>query len=79
MHLLIGQAETMAKAATDLVSARDVVPFMGAAIALLLVVVAYIFKLWRDSEKARADERTAELQRLTQINDRLSKAGNKGD
>lgn len=74
MHLLIGQAETMVKAASDMVSARDVVPFMGAAIALLIGALVYVFKLWRDSEKTRYDERAAELQRLTQINDRLTKS-----
>ena len=69
---LLAQAETMTKAATDLVSARDVVPFMGAAIALLLGVAVFLFRLYQ-AEVAKGDARSErELERLTKINDRLT-------
>ena len=64
--MLLAQAETMAKAATDLVSARDVVPFMGAAIALLLAAVVYLFRL-------RETERTEHNNHLKTITENLSK------
>jgi hypothetical protein len=70
--MMLAQAVEMGKAATDLVSARDVVPFMGAAIALLLCVSAYLFSLLR-AEIAKGDTRSErELERLSKINDRLT-------
>jgi hypothetical protein len=72
MTIVLAQAVEMGKAATDLVSARDVVPFMGAAIALLLAVSAYLFSLYR-GEIAKGDVRSErELERLSKINDRLT-------
>lgn len=59
-------AQDPLKAATDLVSARDVVPFMGAVIALLLWALVYVFRL-------RERDRDAHFAHLTQLNNDLAK------
>ncbi len=58
--MLLAQAETMAKAATDLVSARDVVSFMGAAIALLLGAIVWLVKT-REAERKEAHDRMLKM------------------
>lgn len=70
----IAQAEVVGKAAADMLTADEVLPYLKATIALLMAISGFLFWKWQASEKARDDELRAQMGKLERINERLTGA-----
>lgn len=72
--MFLAQAEAAAKAATDLVTAQDVLPFFQAATVLGGIGTVFFFLKWQGAEKTIDDINKAALERAEKMIARLTGA-----
>ena len=72
--LWLAQAETVAKAASDLLTAQDVLPFFQAALAVAAGGVVYFFWRWQGSERRLDELNAVQLERAEKMIARLTGA-----
>ena len=72
--LWLAQAETVAKAASDLLTAQDVLPFFQASLALAAGGTVYFFWRWQGAEQRIDGLHASALERAEKMIARLTGA-----